>query len=197
VKYGCPGESTATYLGGSCPRTATGGPLHDAYTGTPRDAALAFLRSHRGKVDVVTLSLWGNDANAFLASCNGDVRCIVDGAPAAIATTTANLSTILSEIHRAAPDVAVVLLGAADTRMGPVTEVSRPLIGALNAAMADAAAANRARFADLFGTFNPDGDQGAALCVLTLLCSDRDGHPSDAGYRAIAGLVEAALEQKR
>ena len=29
----------------------------------------------------------------------------------------------------------------------------------------------------------------SAICAFTLRCSDGDGHPSDAGYRAIAGLV--------
>jgi hypothetical protein len=59
--------------------------------------------------------------------------------------------------------------------------------------MADAAAANRAGFADPVAVFNPDGDTGAALCMLTLLCSDGDGHPSDAGYLAIAELLERRL----
>jgi hypothetical protein len=59
------------------------------------DATTQFLRGHRGRVDLVTVSLWGNDANAFVASCNGDVRCIIDGAPAAIARLAGNLDNIL------------------------------------------------------------------------------------------------------
>ena len=53
----------------------------------------------------------------------------------------------------------------------------------------------RARFADPFPVFNPQGDQAAettAICALTLLCSQGDGHPSDAGYRALARIVWAA-----
>ncbi|MGH3933329.1 MAG: SGNH/GDSL hydrolase family protein [Pseudonocardiaceae bacterium] len=194
VNYGCPGESTASFLAGPCPWTAGGRALHDAFTGPQKDAALAFLRDHRGRVDLVTLSLWGNDANAFVASCQGDVRCIRDGAPAAIAAIAANLSTILGEIRRTAPDATVVLLGAVDVNIGAF-ELTHPLIRALNAAMADVATAHRARFANPFPIFNPEGDTGAALCTLTLLCTDGDAHPSDAGYRAIADLIEEQLKQ--
>lgn len=195
VNYGCPGESTASFLAGPCPWTAGGQQLHDTFTGPQQQAALTFLRDHRGRVDLVTVSLWSNDATAFVASCQGDVQCIRDGAPAAIATIAANLSRILGEIRRAAPDATVVLLGAVDVNVGAF-ELTHPLIQALNAAMADVATAHRTRFANPFPIFNPEGDDtGAALCTLTLLCTDGDTHPSDAGYRAIADLIEDQLKQ--
>jgi len=53
----------------------------------------------------------------------------------------------------------------------------------------------RARFADPFPVFNPQGDPVAettAICTLTLLCSQGDGHPSATGYRALADIVWAA-----
>jgi lysophospholipase L1-like esterase len=118
VNYGCPGESTTTFAAGTCPWAGAGLPLHDAFTGTQQAAAVRFLRDHRGKVDLVTLSLWGNDANAFVASCNGNVQCILDGAPAAIASIAANLSGILRELHRVAPDARIVVLGAFDGNVG-------------------------------------------------------------------------------
>lgn len=124
------------------------------------------------------MSLWGNDANAFVASCNGNVQCIIDGAPAAIAAMAANLSGILGKIHRTAPDARVVLLGAYDANLGAFP-LTHPIFRQLNLALADAAAANRAGFADPSEDFNPDGDTGAALCTLTLLCSNGDSHPSD------------------
>jgi hypothetical protein len=58
--------------------------------------------------------------------------------------------------------------------------------------MASAAADQRARYADVFPIFNPQGDpadETAAICTLTLLCTEGDGHPSDAGYRALADAV--------
>ncbi|WP_133786639.1 hypothetical protein [Kribbella sp. VKM Ac-2571] len=62
-----------------------------ALPGPQLDAATQFLRAHRGRVDLVTISLWGNDANAFVASCNGNVQCIARGAPAAIARVAGNV----------------------------------------------------------------------------------------------------------
>jgi lysophospholipase L1-like esterase len=192
VNYGCPGESTGTFTAGPCPWKAAGLALHDPFAGSQEEAALAFLRGHRGRVDVVTVSLWGNDANAFVASCNGNVQCIVDGAPAAIAAIASNLSGTLGKIHRTAPDATVVVLGAFDANIGAFP-LTHPIIQQLNLALAGAAAANRARFADPFPIFNPDGDTGAALCTLTLLCSNGDAHPSDAGYLAIADLLQAQV----
>ncbi|GAA0933983.1 hypothetical protein GCM10009554_19650 [Kribbella koreensis] len=189
VNYGCPGESTTTFATGQCPWAGAGLPLHDAFTGTQQAAAVRFLRDHRGKVDLVTLSLWGNDANDFVASCNGNVQCILDGAPAAIAGIAANLSGILRQLHRAAPDARLVVLGAFDVNVGAFP-VTHPIIRQLNAAMAAAAAEHGARFADPMPVFNPEGDTGATLCTLTLLCRDGDAHPSDAGYQALADLME-------
>jgi lysophospholipase L1-like esterase len=192
VNYGCPGESTTTFITGACPWQAAGLPLHDTFAGPQLDAAVTFLKANRGRVDVVTLSLWGNDANAFVASCNGNVQCIIEGAPAAIAAVAANLSTILTTIRRTAPDADVVVLGGYDANLGAFP-LTHPIIRQLNLAMADVAAANRVRFADPFPIFNPDGDTGATLCALTLVCSEGDGHPSDAGYRALADLLHQQL----
>jgi hypothetical protein len=48
--------------------------------------------------------------------------------------------------------------------------------------------------------FNPQGDlalETATICSLTLLCTEGDSHPSDAGYRAIADLVFEASAYAR
>jgi lysophospholipase L1-like esterase len=186
VNYGCPGESTTTFAEGVCPWV---GPMHDAFAGPQLAAAVQFLRTHRGKVELVTVSLWGNDASAFVASCNGDVQCIVDGAPAAIAGIAGNLSGILRQLHRAAPDARVVVLGAYDVNIGAFP-LTHPIFEQLNLAMASAAARHGARFANPMPIFNPPSDTtGATLCTLTLLCRDGDAHPSDPGYQALAGLI--------
>src|SRR5258706_7622405 len=61
VNYGCPGESTTSFLTGPCIWRASGHALHDDYPGSQIDAALAFLRTHRGSVSPITVTLWGND----------------------------------------------------------------------------------------------------------------------------------------
>ena len=58
----------------------------------------------------------------------------------------------------------------------------------------------KARFADTFPVFNPQGSiarEKARICAFTFACSQGDPHPTDAGYRAIAALVWAASGYKR
>jgi hypothetical protein len=96
-------------------------------------------------------------------------------------TTPAANSPPRSRISGAADKHArIVVTGAFDPNPSPF---ARPLFEALDGAIAVAARAEGARFAPLLATF--DG----ALCTLTLLCSDGDAHPSDAGYQAIADRV--------
>ena len=61
------------------------------------------------------------------------------------------------------------------------------------------AAGAKARFADTFPVFNPQGSNArekARICALTFACSQGDPHPTDAGYRAIAAVVWAASGYK-
>lgn len=193
VNYGCPGESTTSYSLGGCPWTMAGLPLHDPHPGSQADAARRFLNTHRGRVDLVTVSLWSNDANAFIQGCHVDPICIGDNAPRAIGEFAGRLSSILNVLREAAPDTQVVVVGAVDVNVGAFA-FSHPLIQAINAAMADVADRAGARFADPFPVFNPAGDTGAALCPLTGVCSPvRDTHPSDLGYQVLADLIADQL----
>jgi hypothetical protein len=57
----------------------------------------------------------------------------------------------------------------------------------------------KARFADTFPVFNPQGSiarEKAQICALTFACSADDPHPTDAGYRAIAAVVWTASGYK-
>ncbi len=199
VNYSCPGESSASYRS-ACVWRATGHALHDDYPGAQADAALAFLRAHRGQVSPITLSLNGNDATDFVRSCPpGDLACITNGAPAAIAAYRARMTAIVGELRSAAPDAEIILTGSYNPNIGAFA-VSDPLFVALNEAEAAVAAEHRARFANPFPQFNPQGDpaaEAAAICALTLICTARDGHPSDPGYAAIADIVWAASGYSR
>jgi lysophospholipase L1-like esterase len=194
VNYSCPGESTTSFLL-PCIWKTSGHALHNDYPGSQRDAALAFLAAHRGQVSPITLSLNGNDINTFLQTCPpGDLACIQAGAPAAIAAYQARLTAILRQLRAAAPGAEIIVVGAYDPDIG-VFAFADPLFTQLNQAQQAAAATVRARFADPFPAFNPQGDETAetaAICALTLLCAEGDGHPSDAGYRALVGIVWAA-----
>jgi lysophospholipase L1-like esterase len=190
VNYSCPGESTTTYPR-PCGWRASGHALHEDYPGAQRDAALAFLRRHRGKVSPITVGLNGNDINEYLTSCPpGDLACLQAGAPAATAAYGARLLTLLRELRAAAPDAVIVVVGAYNPNVGAFG-FTDPLFRGVNAAQAAAAAAVGGRFADPFPVFNPAGEvaETAAICRLTLICSARDGHPSDVGYQALAEVV--------
>lgn len=74
--------------------------------------------------------------------------------------------------------------------------IADPLFAAVNGAELDVAAHTRAVFADPFPLFNPQGDlaaETAAICSLTLVCTEHDTHPSDSGYQALADVVWAAI----
>jgi lysophospholipase L1-like esterase len=192
VNYGCPGESTVSFIAGPCAVRQEGVvALHDDFDGSQLDAAVAFLRAHDGRVSPITLHVGGNDVRALLTACNRDFGCLQAEAPAAIAQFGSRLGTILARLRAAAPNAEIIVSGQYDPFLGFFAQAD-PLYLALNDAIATVAAAERARYADIFPAFNPQGDreaEAAAMCLLTLLCSDGDDHPSDVGYRALAAAV--------
>jgi lysophospholipase L1-like esterase len=198
VNYGCPGESTESFVSTDplpCIWTKTGHQLHDSYSGSQLQAALTFLRTHPGQVSPITLTLWGNDFPMLLGPCTFnnqiDLACIRDAAPGFIRDLVKRISGILEQLRSAAPDAEILVTGTWDGHLDALA-FADPLFQALNLSMAQAAAANRVRFADPFPVFNPQGDMSAevqAICALTLLCTDGDSHPSDTGYRALATLI--------
>lgn len=194
VNFGCSGESTATFLHGGCPMAVLGLPLQDPFEGPQLDAAVAFLHQHPGDVSPITITLGGGDLRELLQACNYDFACIGPRVPAAIATFTANLAAILDRLRAEAPDAEIIVTGMWNSSTDGF-DVGDPLIMQTNRAMATVVAGQRARFADPFPVFNPQGDPAAelaAICHLTLLCTDGDTHPSAAGHEALAGLVFAA-----
>jgi lysophospholipase L1-like esterase len=199
VNYSCVGESTRTFLTGPCLGNTLGIPLHDNWSGTQLEAALAFLAAHSGEVSPITITLWGNDARELSESCGGDWSCIFEGAPAAITQAATNLDTILGQLRTAAPQAEIIVTGPWNISSGAFPETD-PLFIQFNEALKQAAAENRVRFADLFPIFNPQGDieaETVAICTLTLLCSEGDIHPSDTGYRVVADEVWDASEYAR
>lgn len=199
VNYGCPGETTVSFINGPCPWTAGGRQLHDNFSGSQLDAAVAFLRAHPGEVSPITLTLWGNDVSQLVVSCGGDLTCVQHRAPGAIAQVSMNLSAILDRLRAEAPNAEIIVTGAWDSFIGAFS-VGDPLFEALNVPMANVAGMGRSRFADPFPIFNPQGDaaaEGQAMCTLTLLCTDGDSHPSDDGYRALAAVVFEASDYVR
>jgi lysophospholipase L1-like esterase len=203
VNYGCPGESTETFVTEHCPWTDAGLQLHDPHPGSQLQAAIAFLQDHPGQVSPITLTLFSNDLPKLLDPCKVneqyDLSCIQAAAPGFIAGLAERLSKILHELRSAAPNAEIIVMGGWDEFLDALA-FADPLYQAFNAAMAQAAAANRTWFANPFPIFNPQGNPAAevqAICTLTLLCAQNDGHPSDAGYRALADLIFDVSEYSR
>ncbi len=194
VNYSCPGESTRT-ISRPCIWRATGHALHDDYSGPQLRAGLGFLRHRANEVRFVTIALGSNDISDFVASCApGDLACVQNTAPAAIAAYVARMSTILTRIHTAAPHAALIVVGLYDPNITQLA-FADPLFAQLNLGLREVSVAAGAHFADVMARFNPTAGETDTLCRLTLLCTDGDAHPSDTGYRVIAKRVLAALPE--
>jgi lysophospholipase L1-like esterase len=197
VNYGCPGESTRSFIAGGCSGRGDVRGLHDAFTGSQLGAAVAFLRAHRGRVGPITLTLWGADVfDEFAPACKGDLGCIRAHASAGLARFGSRLATIVGRLRAAAPDAEIILTGAWNFDVEHLAQ-SDPLFRSVDAAIARAAASGKARVAKMFSVFDPAGKEKARICALTFICSKGDPHPTDAGYRAMAGAFLAASAYAR
>ncbi len=207
MHLGCPGATTTTMLegGGKCPYTE----------GSQLQAAEAFLRTHPTTA-LVTIDLGFNDLLSCLRHEVDDPPCVDE----ALATVHDQLIQILAGIKAAAPtDTLIVGVGHYDPYLG---DYLRSLHGEAFAAeslgvmerldatlRADYTAAG-VPMADVASAFDlADRDQVkwsglpnvptdvARTCELTFMCDGpplgHNLHPDDAGYRAIASAIVAAV----
>jgi len=94
----------------------------------------------------------------------------------------------------AAPTAEIIVTGAWNPEADALKQIE-PLYRSLDAAIARAASASRARVANMFAAFNGSGNiraQRGRLCALSFICAKGDPHPTDAGYRAMADAFMAA-----
>ena len=196
VNFGCPGETTITFINGGCPYTSVGFSLHNSYSGPQLSAALAFLHEHPGQVSPITINIGGNDLRPLQSICGLDLSCYDAHVPAILAATRANLDQILGAIRSAAPDAEIITFTTYD-----LTVLIDPrgvrFTQAFNDVVSDTARSHSVRVADVFGAFN-GGPQPATLCSLTFACTPlRDTHPTDAGYATIAAQIWAVSDYDR
>ena len=192
VNYGCPGESTVTFARGGCPAFRDRIELHDSFRGSQLEAALTFLRAHRGEVSPITVTLYGNDwLPVLLDTCGGKVACARRHGPREIAAFGSRLTSILQQLRRAAPTAEIIVTGAWNPDPGQLAPL-QAIYASFERAIARAATPAHARVARMLPVFNPPGKGQARLCALTFICSKGDPHPTDAGYRAMADAVMRA-----
>ena len=203
VNASCPGETTAGFLSltgadNGCRPYRSRFPLHESYTSTQMDFALAYLGANKRKTRLVTLSLGANDGFLLIAACNNDPTCIQTNLPAALAAVFSNLNTILGNLRATGYRGDLVVVNYYSTDYSDAGNTA--LTMALNQALAGAAAAHRAVVADAFTAFQQaSAAAGGKTCLAGLLNGNPsnqttcDVHPSITGQRLLAKTVQAAV----
>jgi lysophospholipase L1-like esterase len=190
VNYGCPGETTTSFISGPCPYPFA---LHDAYAQPSQLAtAVAFLRSHPNRVSPITIDLGSNDAtHDLIDACQSDpsglTACIAARLPALLSKVGTNLATIVATLHAASPTSEIIVLNLYNP-LAVSIPASDLFATYIDATIKGAATSQGARVADVFAVFNPSGPaEVPTLCLLTAICTAlHDTHPTDAGYAAMA-----------
>ena len=203
----CPGETTAGFLSltgadNGCRPFRARFPLHESYSSTQLDFALAYLGANRRKTRLVTLSLGANDGFLLIAACNNNPACIQANLPAALGAVFANLNTILSNLRATGFNGVLMVVNYYSTDYSDAGGTALTL--ALNQALAAAAAANGVPVADAFTAFRQAAAvAGGKTCFAGLLNANPanqlacDVHPSIIGQRLLAKTVQAAYRVVR
>ena len=200
VNVTCPGETTASFadltavsygctnVQGQEPGFRDTYPLHVDYEGAQLAEALRVLRSS-DDVELVTLQIGANDI--FL--CDLTRVCdTAEGMAALAAQVEAGVGRILSALRAdGGYDGPVVVVGyyAIDYR----DTASLPGREPLNRALAAAAEANGAGFADATALFRPLAEAAGGSSAAAGLLHPDDVHPTAAGQRLLAEAVERVL----
>jgi lysophospholipase L1-like esterase len=214
---GCAGATTTSLLNDKgCPAPALG-PGATPYDGqTQLEAAEAFLQQHPGAVDLITVSIGGNDVTKCAADPNNVVGCVGN----AVSTINTNLPVIAQRLRAVAgPNTLIigttypdVILGGWVTGAPNSQQLASLSVAAfqslINPALSKAYADVRGQFVDVTaatGAYGPLTELTdlppygsipvpvAQVCQLTHFCAQQDIHPNDAGYKVIADLVYDAF----
>jgi lysophospholipase L1-like esterase len=216
VNFGCAGATTTSLMTSvGCPAPALGPGATPYDTQTQLEAAQSFIRAHPGQVDLITVSVGGNDVTRCgrdpdVATCLGS----------AVSTINANLPVIAQTLRNAAgadpvivgttyPDV---ILGEWVTGSPNGQQLATLSVAAfqtfINPALQSAYSTAQATFVDVTaatGAYGPLTELTelppygsipvpvAKVCQLTYYCDQQDIHPNTAGYKVIADLVYDAF----
>lgn len=218
VNFGCSGATTVTILKTPGCAAERLGPGATPYTQTQAAAAEAYLRSHRGTVGLITVSIGGNDIT-YCGGVANPTTCLTT----ALGTVEKNLKTLVTGLRAAAgPKVRIVGITYPDVLLGnslsdDVTKKQTATLSVfafrtlINPALKDAYASVGARFVDVteatgaYGSLDqktmvpPYGSipvPVAKICMLTYFCEFQDIHPRTKGYSIIADLVVGTLPKR-
>ncbi len=211
VNFGCSGATTSSIL----TRPGCGSPAMDGATyGGLSQAAAAdrFIRTHRGQIGMITVSIGGND----LVACASDPQptTCVETADSHIGT---NVTRLAKQLRAAAgPDVPIIGLTYPDIILGawvyPRSEPNRNLAvqsvtafkSLINPTLSRVYGSVGASFLDVTaatGGYRPLSDRVltasygripyavAQVCSLTWACSRGDIHANTLGYEFIGKMI--------
>lgn len=218
VNFGCGGATTTSLLRAKGCRPRALGPRGTAYPGrTQIAAATRFLRANREDVELVTVSIGGNDVTACARAAE-PIPCVA----AATDSIRRNVTSSVRQLRAAAgPDVRIVGTTYPDVILGEyVTGEGGRQLAALsvaafrsliNPALKKAYEDNGGTFVDVTRaagsytplsqttTFQPYGRipiAVAKVCELSYYCALGDIHLRTDGYRLIADLVVRKLPRR-
>jgi lysophospholipase L1-like esterase len=220
VNFGCAGATTTSLVTTKgCPAPALGPGAAPYDTQTQLEAAEAFLEAHPGQVDLITVSIGGNDVTA--CGRNPDpVTCV----SSALGGISASVPGIVQRLRAAAgPDTVIVGTTYPDVILGEwvrgapngqqlATLSVAAFQNLINPALQQAYASAQGTFVDVTaatGAYGPLTDLTelapygsipvpvAKVCELTYYCEQQDIHPKPAGYAVIADLVFDAFVAAR
>jgi lysophospholipase L1-like esterase len=209
VNDGCPGETSASLIGGNPTGTCANGHfpdslLHHPYLngGSQLSDALAFLQANGKKVNPITINIGANDLLATERACAAStgsttslafLQCVQTQAPLTIQAVANNLGYILGQIRAIVPNNEIIVMGLYNPQF-TLPGGDQLIEGGFNPAMAQVAAAFGAFFADPFPTINQNlatyGTEANSVCSQIAICTAlQDIHPFDNGYQAIANVI--------
>jgi len=203
----CPGETTAGFLSLTAPDNGcrpfrSRFPLHESYSSTQMDFALAYLGANKRKTRLVTLSLGANDGFLLLAACNNDPACIQANLPAALGAVFSNMNTIMGGIRGTGYRGVLMVVNYFSLDYSDANQTA--LTVALNQTLAAAAAVHGAVVADAFTAFQQaSAAAGGKTCLTGLLNGNPanqtacDVHPSITGQRLLAQTVQTTYRTVR
>ena len=194
-----------------CPSVALGPGAAPYDSQTQIEAAEAFLQAHPGQVDLITVSIGGNDVTKCAAQPD-PVPCVTG----AVSEVSTNLTTIVQRLRAAAgPDVLIVgttypdvLLGSwvsgnpSDQQLATLSVTAFKSL--INPTLQKAYESVGGQLVDVTaatGAYGPMTDTTtvdpygiipvpvAQVCDLTYYCAQHDIHPNPDGYKVIADLV--------
>jgi lysophospholipase L1-like esterase len=191
TNYGCPGETSSTFINGGCPFAPPNTPPQ-------LTAAVAYLTANAGKVSPVTLDIGANDVlhDTDPSTCKVNrTQFNID-----LATLDTNLKFILFQLKAALTINGhvkgdLVLMNYYDPLQNLCPNTVH-FTQRLNEHLAADTKAFGFFIVNVFGAFGGPGVPNPNICTYTWMCTVGNIHPTDLGYSVIADTFAAALPKK-